>query len=86
MNSKSRTIIDISIMLFMLSASFNAGIQYSRINALSKNQDAMAIKLEKVQSDESMVVAKLAAVEQVLIDIRDEIRNEEQDRAGHHST
>lgn len=74
LNLKSRSLIDIGILIFMLTTAFNAGIQYSRINSLGKIQDQQQAQINGMQRDEGTVVAELAAVKQILTDIRDENR------------
>lgn len=73
-NSKWRTGFDIATILALASLSFNAGIEYNKIDVVAGNQRNMQLNDQRRRENTELLSERVARMEAILQDIRDELR------------
>jgi hypothetical protein len=74
MDSKIRVGLDIGIILFIISLSFNAGIEYSKIQGLEDKSREDREQIDAIRAQQNAEAADFGQIKQSLIDIRDSQR------------
>lgn len=72
--SKLRIGLDIATIAFMLGLSFNAGVEYNRIDQIASVQRQNRTDIDQIKRDEQPLSERVARMEAILSDIRDELR------------
>lgn len=72
--SKLRIGLDIATICFMLGLSFNAGVEYNRIDQIASAQRQNRTDIDQIKRDEQPLSERVARMEAILSDIRDELR------------
>ena len=80
--SKLRIGLDIATICFMLGLSFNAGIEYNRIEQISNDQHNDRRDIDQIKRDEQPLSERVARMEAILSDIRDELRTQNDRRTA----
>lgn len=79
-SSKVRTGLDISIIGFMMGAAFNAGIVYNKLGQMDSRISSSEDEIKQIQHDEQPLSERVARMEAILQDIRDELHQQNQNR------
>jgi hypothetical protein len=74
MDGKIRVGLDIGIIVFIITLSFNAGIQYSKIGALEEKAKDNTAQIEILRAQGNQTSAVLGSIQQSLIDIRQDVQ------------
>lgn len=72
--SKARIGLDIATIVFMIGLSFNAGMAYDKQDSIANAEAADRIDINKLKQDEQPLSERVARMEAILQDIRDELR------------
>lgn len=80
MESKVRVGLDLATVAFMLGLSFNSGIEYNRIEQLNNSQRQDRADIDQLKRDEQPLSERVARMEAILQDIRDELRTSNEKR------
>lgn len=78
--SKLRIGLDIATICFMLGLSFNAGIFYNRLDELNAVVARNRTDIDQIKRDEQPLSERVARMEAILADIRDELRQQNERR------
>lgn len=73
-NTKWRGWFDFSILMAIIGLAFNAGIEYNKIDVLTINQASNRKDIQTVRDNEEPLSERVARMEAILQDIRDELR------------
>jgi hypothetical protein len=76
MDSKMRVGLDISIIAFMMGAAFNAGIVYNKLSQMDDRITDNDASIKQIQRDEQPLSERVARMEAILQDIRDELHQQ----------
>lgn len=80
MESKVRIGLDISVIIFMIGTAFNAGVTYDRITQIDNSEHKTEEDVRKLQQDQQPLSERVARMEAILADIRDELRVQNEKR------
>lgn len=73
-NSKWRGWFDFATLMAIIGLAFNAGIEYNKIDVLTINQASIHKDIQSVRDNEEPLNERVARMEAILQDIRDELR------------
>lgn len=73
-NTKWRGWFDFATVMAFVGLAFNAGIEYDKIEVISSNQKAIHAEIQTVRDNEEPLTERVARMEAILQDIRDELR------------
>lgn len=76
MDSRVRIGMDIGMIIFVVGMAFNAGATYNNVVEMKESQKADHQSIEQLKRDEQPLSERVARMEAILQDIRDELRQQ----------
>lgn len=80
MGDRVRIGFDISIIAFMMGVAFNAGIVYNKLGQMDSRIANNEESIKQIQKDEQPLSERVARMEAILQDIRDELHQQNEER------
>jgi cell division protein FtsB len=76
MENRVRIGIDIGLIIFAVGVAFNAGAAWSSLDEVKEKQKTDEQDIHQLKQDEQPMIEKVARMEALLADIRDELRQQ----------